>query len=101
MDLQLLLVAFKITEMTVKQLIEKLKELPQDARVFHLCDGEPRTAINVVYETKNGTVMTADYEQVCYSSSARPKDAPNSEESRYWETEKSPKGYNEDDDWDY
>ena len=45
--------------------------------------------------------MTADYEQVCYSSSARPKDAPNSEESRCWETEKSPKGYNEDDDWDY
>ena len=25
--------------MTVKELIEKLKELPQDARVFHLWDG--------------------------------------------------------------
>lgn len=87
--------------MIVKDLIEKLKELPQDARVFHLWDGEPRTAINVVYETKNGEVMTADYGQVCYSSSARPKDAPNSEEYRYWETQKDPKGYSSEDEWDY
>ncbi len=87
--------------MTVKDLIEKLKELPQDAKVFHLWDGEPRTSINVVYETKNGAVMTADYEQVCYSSSARPKDAPNREENRYWQTEKDPRGYTEEDEWDY
>ncbi|MBE7649145.1 hypothetical protein [Tenacibaculum finnmarkense] len=87
--------------MTVKDLIEKLKELPQDARVFHLWDGEPRTAINVVYETKNGAVMTADYEQVCYSSSARPKEAPDSEKNSCWETEKKPQGYTAEDDWDY
>ena len=87
--------------MTVKDLIEKLKELPQDAKVFHLWDGKPRTSINVVYETKSGAVMTAGYEQVCYSSSARPKDAPNSEEVRYWQTEKAPRGYTEEDEWDY
>ena len=87
--------------MIVKDLIEKLKELPQDARVFQLWDGEPRTAIIVVYETKNGEVMTADYRQGCYSSSARPKDAPNKEKDRYWETQKDPKGYSAEDDWDY
>ena len=85
--------------MKVKELIEKLKELPQDARVFHLWDGEPRTAINVVYETKNGAVMTADFSQVCYLSSARPKDAPNRDEEEYWETKKDPRGDNEEDDW--
>lgn len=87
--------------MTVKELIKALEKLPKEARVFHLQDGEPRTAINVVYESKNGKVVTSDYGEVCYSSSARPKDAPTSEEDKYWETEKDPKGYNEDDEWNY
>lgn len=86
--------------MTVKELIEALSKMPQDARVFHLWDGEPRTAINVVYETKNGKVMTADYRMVCYSTDARPKDAPTSEENRYWKTNENPKGYSDEDDWD-
>jgi hypothetical protein len=81
--------------MTVKELVEALSKMPQDARVFHLWDGEPRTAINVVYETKNGKVMTADYEMVCYSTDARPIDAPTKEENPYWETNEKPKGYNE------
>lgn len=87
--------------MTVKHLIIELQKMPQDARVFHLWDGEPRTAINVVYETKNGRVMTSDYEMVCYSTDARPKDAPTSEENIYWETPKNPKGYTIEDDWDF
>jgi len=87
--------------MTVKELIKELQKMPQNARVFHLWDGEPRTAINVVYETKNGMVMTSDYEQVCYSTDARPKEAPTSEENRYWETTKNPKGYTGEDDWDF
>ena len=87
--------------MTVKELIIELHKMPQDARVFHLWDGEPRTAINVVYETKNGMVMTSDYEQVCYSTDARPKEAPTSEENRYWKTPKNPKGYTDEDDWDF
>lgn len=87
--------------MTVKELIEKLKELPQNAKVFHLWDGEPRTAINVVYESKNGSVITSDYKELCYSTSARPKNAPTSEEDRYWKTEESPEGHNGEDNWDY
>ena len=87
--------------MKVRELIESLEKLPQDARVFHLWDGEPRTAINVVYEAKNGRVITADYKQACYSLSARPKDSLISEDSLYW-TEDEPKEYNgEDDCWDY
>jgi len=76
--------------MKVKELIEKLKELPQEARVFHLWDGEPRTAINVVYESLNGSVITSDYEQVCYSSTARPKTAPSRDDDMFWYTEKKP-----------
>jgi len=86
--------------MTVKELMEILKNLPQDSRVFHLWDGEPRTAINVVYESKRGAVITADYNQVCYSTGARPKNAPNAKEDRYWTTEKNPREYSPEDDWD-
>ena len=87
--------------MEVRELIKQLKKLPQNARVFHLWDGEPRTAINVVYETKNGNVMTADYESVCYSENARPKNAPTVEQERYWATEENTTGYIPGDDWDY
>lgn len=87
--------------MTVEELIIQLKKMPPKARVFHLWDGEPRTAINVVYETKNGCVMTADYEMVCYSTNARPKDAPTTEQDRYWKTKSDPNGYTPEDDWDY
>ena len=72
--------------MKVKDLIKELEKMPQDAEVMHLWDGEARTAIEVVYESKNGTVITSDFQQVCYSSSTRPIDAPTKEEERYWET---------------
>lgn len=78
--------------MKVSELIKELQKMPQDARVFHLWDGEPRTAINIVYEDKIGNVITSDYGQVCYSTNPRPKHAPTSEENRYWETPKNPKG---------
>ena len=85
--------------MTVKELIIELQKMPQDARVFHLWDGKPRTAINVVYETKNGKVMTSDFGMVCYSTDARPRYAPTAAEDRYWETPENPKGETLDDDW--
>ncbi len=72
--------------MKVKDLISELKKMPADAEVMHLWDGEARTTIQVVYLSKNGTVITADYGEVCYSSESRPIDAPTSEEERYWQT---------------
>ena len=87
--------------MTVKELIIELKKMPQEARVFHIWDGEPRTAINVVYKAKNKSVITSDYEMVCYSTNARPEEAPTSQENPYWETPKNPKGYTGEDDFDF
>lgn len=61
--------------------------MPQNANVFHLWDGELRTEINIVYESKDEKVVTADYEHVCYSTESRPKNAPTYEENRYWKTD--------------
>lgn len=84
--------------MTVKELIEELKKMPQDARVFHIWDGEPRTAINVVYEAKSGHVMTADFNEVVYSDCARPKGTYYSLGN--WYTPKGTKDYIMEDDHD-
>jgi hypothetical protein len=75
--------------MKVKDLIIELQKMPQEAMVWHLWDGEPRTEINIVYESKEGDVVTADFSEVCYSTNSRPKDAPCSEKDRYWQTPKS------------
>ena len=76
--------------MTARELIARLQPLPQDAKVYHLWDGELRTEINVVYEAQNGSVVTADYGEVCYSSGARPIGTPSSKEEQFWKTEKRP-----------
>jgi len=73
--------------MKVKELIERLKKMPQEKEVWHLWDGEPRTVINIVYESKNGNVVTADNNMICYSNCARPKNAPTEEEDRHWRTD--------------
>lgn len=70
--------------MKVRQLIEELKKMPQDADVFHLWDGAPRTEINVIYLARNGMVVTADNGEVCYGTNRRPHDAPTEEEHPYW-----------------
>ena len=77
--------------MKVKELIAELKKLPQDAQVYYIWDGEPRSKINAVYEAKNGDVMTADFWETVYSTQARPKDAPTREKEPHWETH--PVGY--------
>jgi len=72
--------------MKVKQLIEKLQEMPEDAKVLHLWDGAPRTGIEHVWLSKGGDVITADNDMVCYSTESRPINAPTSSESEYWHT---------------
>lgn len=78
--------------MTVKELIEALAVMPPNARVFHLWDGSPRTAINVVYEARNGAVITADWGESCYNTKARPKGAPTWSKKRHWATPEAPGG---------
>lgn len=84
--------------MTVKELIEELLKMPQDARVFHLWDGEPRSAINIVYESIGGKVITADFEMPCYLTAARPKDYIE-DGFNYYVTPENPNGYTNEDDW--
>lgn len=74
--------------MTVKELIEKLKLMPQDAQVGHVWDGSHGTGIEFVWETKDGRVLTADNGEVVYSNDDRPSGAPTVEEERYWTTPK-------------
>jgi hypothetical protein len=76
--------------MKVKDLIEKLQALPPDADVYHIWDGEPRTAIEVVYLSKSGDVMTADYGEMVYTELARPIGSQPG--TRWWSLPDNPSG---------
>lgn len=62
--------------MKVKDLIKELEKMPQDASVWHIWDGEPRTEIEMVYKAKNGDVMTISEGMPCYTDEFRPEGAP-------------------------
>jgi len=72
--------------MKVNELIVRLTQMDQEADVYHLWDGEPRTIIEHVYMSKTGLCVTADFSMVAYSNEGRPVGAPSSEEDHYWET---------------
>lgn len=78
--------------MTVAELIAQLQQLPQDAKVWHLWDGELRTEVNYVWLARDGSVGTADFDQVLYSKESRPADAP---DIPYWRTPDDPRPYEE------
>lgn len=58
--------------MKVKELINELKKMPQNAKVYHIWDGEPRTEINKVYFSKSGKVMTLDNNEDVYTDKHKP-----------------------------
>ena len=60
--------------MTVSDLIEKLKQLPQDKPAYILYDGEPRIEIEIAYESKKGAVIVAGANESVYSYNAVPFD---------------------------
>ncbi len=72
--------------MTVKELIRHLKKMPKNAKVKQLWDGEARTEVNIIYLARNGEVITADYEEQCYSTESRPPEAPTFEVDNVWQT---------------
>jgi len=80
--------------MTAEKLIEALKDMPPNAEVKHLWDGEPRTTIQNVWLSRDGDVVTSDFSQVCYSRGARPEKAP---EETYWYSDSD--SNNPDDDY--
>lgn len=81
--------------MKVKDLIAALSVMPLDAEVWHLWDGHPYTAIELVWLARSGDVVTADYGMVCYEDLARPLDAPSAGTDKYWETQQA----SDPDDW--
>ena len=72
--------------MKVKQAIELLKNMDQNAEVMHLWDGECRTSVEHIYMGKTGVCVTADCEQPAYSEEGRPTYAPSPREDPDWET---------------
>jgi hypothetical protein len=84
--------------MKVIELIEKLQQLPKDAEVFVLWDGEARTEVQLTWLAKGGHVMLSDYNEVCYDNQNRPIDAPNTKENKYWQTIDDPTSNIEHDD---
>jgi len=57
----------------VKELIAKLKEMPQEMEVWHVWDGEARTQLKHVWISRNGKVITADDGESVYSTESRPE----------------------------
>lgn len=72
--------------MTVGELVARLRELPQDAAVGYVYDGEVRGSVLHVWLARDGCVVLADANDVVYSTSSRPVDAPTEKEDRYWRT---------------
>lgn len=46
--------------MIVSELVEVLRFMPQDANIFYCWDGEARSPLDVVYESRKGDVIFAD-----------------------------------------
>jgi hypothetical protein len=76
--------------MKVHQLIKVLQSMPQEAFVLHLWDGAPRTAIEHVWLSRDGIVITADCGMHCYANEDRPSNAPTQKEDSMWYTPSEP-----------
>lgn len=76
--------------MKVHELIEKLKEFPQDRDVSILYDMEIRMGANIIYLSKGGDIVITDYNESVYSDDSRPVDAPTREEQQWYSTESDP-----------
>lgn len=58
--------------MKVRELIEYLQIMDQEANVKIIYDGEPRLDVNVVYKSRSEDVMLTDTHEVVYSKESRP-----------------------------
>lgn len=59
--------------MKVKELIQYLELMDQDANVKIIYDGEPRLDVNVVYKARCEDVMLTDIGEIVYSIESRPE----------------------------
>ena len=70
--------------MTVRDLIAKLKGMPEDAEVWYLWNGMPRARIDEVWVSRKGPVVASASGQPCFKDEARPHEAPDSSEDFTW-----------------
>ena len=61
--------------MNVRELIEALGSLPQDAKVTYLWDGEPRSTVVHAYLARSGDVVLADDCEPVYELEDQPDHA--------------------------
>jgi hypothetical protein len=66
--------------MKVKELINKLKGMPQDADVWQLWHGDARSEIKLVWLSRDGRVMASDTNEICQTDEVRPAGALGIEE---------------------
>lgn len=70
--------------MTIKEIIEVLKTMPQDAQMGHLWDGAVRSMVDGIYLSQSGVVVGAPEGEPAYNDEDRPVGAPNENEDRYF-----------------
>lgn len=71
--------------MTVKELIEDLKDMPFDSEVGFVFDDNLYIP-DLTWLSKGKQVILGNHSQVIYNDEYRPQWAPDSEEKEYWET---------------
>lgn len=76
--------------MTVVELIEKLKQLPQTADVVYVYDGGTYGSADHVWSSNDGRIVLAGSGETVYDDVDRPTTAPTAEENPYWRTPSTP-----------
>jgi len=71
--------------MTVHEIIEALKKMPQEAEMRHLWDGAARSKVDCVYLAQAGYVVVAPEYEPAYDDEDRPIGAPKEHEDQYLE----------------
>lgn len=70
--------------LTIKEIIDILKTMPQDAEMGCLWDGACRSTVDGIYLAKSGVVVGAPYEEPAYYDEDRPEGAPLEKDDPYY-----------------
>lgn len=76
--------------MNAKELRKLLENLPDDANVKALWDGEVRSQVRHVWITRDGDIVLADQNQDVFHAADYPKDIPVTQTFRTASVEKEP-----------
>lgn len=71
--------------MKVKDALKLLSQMPPDAELRYLWDGEARSVVRHVWMARNGDVILADQDEPVQVVDERPANAPGEEDSS-WST---------------